>query len=126
MKTVKVKVFLLTKEIFQFSLVIYLILFLIETYKMGTVSYFFNLHLILVVIILSGMLMLLTNTDKEIHNDRLKLTSAYIQNTFIIAVISSVLVYYKTISLGNMAFVVAGITWVMIMFLSVIIVLDKE
>jgi len=113
---------------FQFALGTYVLLLLLETIKAGFVSYFFNLNLLLGVVLGSGALTALTQgthegNEKEKHSKRN--LGADIQNSIFLAVGGGLLVFYKTQDLGDMAFVVAILTMLLIMLLSFLLLTDS-
>ena len=124
----KVKTYIVTKEIFQYSLVTYLILLLAETVKAGVVSYFFNLNILLAVVLLSGMIMILTY-DKKIpiptpaHK---KVRSQDIIYCILIALGGGFFVYAGTFDLGIIAIVVGCLAALLIFLLSLLLLTGEE
>src|SRR5437868_3056023 len=100
MNLVKLKTHIISEELFQFALVTYLILILSETVKTGFVSNFFNLNILLTIVLLAGILMVMTNTEYEYPSELpsvpKKITSADVQNIILLAVGGGLLVFYKT------------------------------
>jgi hypothetical protein len=62
----------ISKDLFQVSLVTYLILLLLETIKTGFVTFFFDLNILLWITLVSGILMVLT------YKEETKITSSEI------------------------------------------------
>jgi hypothetical protein len=54
-----------SREFFQVFLVTYLLLTLAETYREGFVSNFFNINYLLAVVLVSGLAMVLTETEQK-------------------------------------------------------------
>lgn len=125
MKHFKLKTHLVIEEIFQFSLVTYLLLLLAETLQEGFVSYFFNLNILLGVVLVTGIVMVFTHSEQINQSpppQKLKIIDVlYI---LMIALGAGFLVYYKTKELGQIAIIVAVITGVLIILLSLLIFLD--
>jgi hypothetical protein len=67
-----------SREFFQVFLVTYLILTLAETYREGFVSNFFNINYLLIVVLLSGVAMVLTETEVSVKKFRKRVTKAVI------------------------------------------------
>lgn len=118
---------LVAEEFFQYSLITYLILLFAETIKEGFVSFFFDLNILLVVVLLSGVIMVLTHHEElERLRKPHKITGADIQNIFLFASGGALLVYYKTFELGNIAFVIAGLTAAIIGLLSYLLLSEDS
>ena|SRR6266700_2242071 len=119
LKLWKIKINIIFNEIFQYMLVTYLILLLAETVQEGIVSYFFNLNILLGIILASGIIKVLTE-DKEIEfkspvKRQVKIDIAW---CVLLAVGSSLLVIYETQDLGVIALAVGGITFIIVLLLS--------
>lgn len=61
----KIYASVISKDLFQVSLVTYLILLLLETVKTGFVSFFLDLNIILWVVLVSGVIMVLTDFGEQ-------------------------------------------------------------
>lgn len=128
MKHLKIKLYLISKEFFQYSLITYLILLLAETLQSGFASYFFNLNILLIVVFVSGISMVLTNNEiiETANSGVKKITRHDVQYGVLFAIVGSVLVYYKTEILGEISLIIAGITGVVIILLSLILFTDQK
>lgn len=127
MKPWKLKIHLIAEGIFQYSLITYLLLLLAETIQEGFVSFFFNLNLLLIVVLISGIMMVLTHEEKlEPHSPPQKMTSADLQNTLFFAIMGGLLVYYKTQLLGKLSILLAILTGTIIILLSVLLFTNPE
>jgi hypothetical protein len=116
MKFWKLKLHLIAEELFQFLLVTYLVLLLIETIQEGFVSYFFNFHLLLVAIILNGSIIVLTYDEKLTSPQKTnKLNKVYVS---LLIIGGALLVYLKTTMLDAAAIVFALLTGILLLFLS--------
>lgn len=120
----KLKIHLITEELFQFTLGTYLVLLLIETLQEGFVSYFFNLHLLLFVIILNGLVVVMTYDErlKKIPKNK-KLNKVFIA---MLTIGSAFLIYHKTNLPGLGAIVLACVTALIIFFLSLLSNNEKD
>src|SRR5258708_1546546 len=115
-----------SKEIFQFSLITYLVLLLSESLKTGFVSNFINLNIPLFIVLITGVLMVLTQQDKfEITKPMKRNLSADIQNSIVLAVIGGLLVFFKTQELGKISIVISILTMILITFLSILLLTDS-
>jgi hypothetical protein len=127
MKVWQAKVHLLSEEFFQYSLITYLILLLAETLKEGFVSFFFNLNILLVVVLVSGVVMVLTHNEHlEPEKTHHKIKTSDIEYTLVLATGGALLVYYKTKELGTIALVIAGLTAIIIVLLSLLLMTEQS
>src|SRR5947207_669165 len=111
MRVWQAKVHLLSEEFFQYSLITYLILLLAETLKEGFVSFFFNLNILLVVVLVSGVVMVLTHNEHlEPEKTHHKIKTSDIEYTLVLATGGAMLVYFKTKDLGVISIVIAVLT----------------
>lgn len=129
-------------ELFQVSLVTYLILLLLETLDKGFVSNVFNLNYLLAVVLISGIIKVLPISEKkdlnqwEIIDSRLARLldqirpSGMSENQFYFIVMVGLggggLVYLKVQDLGGIAILIATITCLIIFLLSYLIFTDSE
>jgi len=127
MKHFKPKLHILLEELFQFSLITYLILLLAETLQTGFVSYFFNLNILLGVVLVSGILMVLTHNEQlDAHRTHHKITTVDLQYVLLLALGGGLLVYYKTQALGQIAKLIAILTGGIIVLLSLLVLIDDK
>jgi hypothetical protein len=116
MKVWKLKLYLVAEELFQFLLVTYLVLLLIETLQEGFVSYFFNLHLLLIPIILNSLIIVITYDEKLPSQPKTnKLNKVYIT---LLTIGGAFLVFYKATAPETAAIIFALITLLLLLFLS--------
>src|SRR5690348_15382582 len=126
------KIAIVTKELFQVSLITYLVLLIVETIKVNFVSFFFNLNILLGLVLVSGIVMVLAEVEFEnwrvfrkmtmnVDWDFLfsslptldrketlrKLTSHELNYTFVVSLLGAGVVYYKIQNLGTIAFFIA-------------------
>src|SRR5260221_6817816 len=126
MNLVKLKTHIISEELFQFALVTYLILILSETVKTGFVSNFFNLNILLAIVLFVGILMVMTNTEYDLQLPAVakKITSADVQNIILLAVGGGLLVFYKTQDLGKISIIISVMTMGIIMLLSFLVLAE--
>lgn len=126
MKIWQAKLHLLSEEFFQYSLITYLILLLAETLKEGFVSFFFNLNILLVVVLVSGVILVLTHSEKlELIKEKHKLKQSDIEYTIVLAIGGALLVYYKTQELGTIAIIISVLTALIIILLSILLLTEE-
>lgn len=118
MKAWKLKLHLIAEELFQFILVAYLILLLIETIQEGFVSYFFNFHLLLWAIVVNGLIIVMTYDEKLTTSPKNnKLNKVY---TSLLIIGGTLVVYSKASVLDGNAIIFALVTGLLIIFLSLL------
>jgi hypothetical protein len=79
MKTsIKNAVNISSREFFQVFLVTYLLLTLAETFREGFVSNFFNINYLLLIVLVSGVAMVLTETEVSVGKIRKRVSKAVI------------------------------------------------
>lgn len=125
MKIWKIKLHIIAEEFFQYSLVTYLFLLIAESLKEGLVSYFFNFNLLLFIVMLSGLIMALTDY-KGINalKRRRKITSQDIEHVFLLTVVGGLLALVRTSELGTNAVIIAAVTAVLIASLSILLLTE--
>lgn len=77
--SVKAGVHVAAREFFQVSLVTYLLLTLAETLRTGVVSNFFNLNYLLIVVVVSGAVMVVTEPAEVIAKVAAEILPAELQ-----------------------------------------------
>jgi hypothetical protein len=126
MKHWKLKIYLVSREFFQFSLLTYLLLLLTETLSEGFVSLFFNLNILLVVILFCGIISLVTYDNKLALPHKKKINYAKsAEYSIFMGIMGALLVFYKTQDLGPVSLTIAIITAVIISILSFLLLTDK-
>lgn len=145
--------YIIGTELFQVSLVTYLILLVAETIKPGMVTYFFNLNILLAVVVISGSTMVLTNynekqqslsrikdwnwesimqyvhqkeKEEEEKNKEVKIRKWDWYYILGISLGGGLLVNYKTSDLGGISLLITFATMVIICLLSYLIFTEKE
>ncbi|SRR6266403_2262056 len=127
MKHWKPKLHIIAEEFFQFSLITYLILFLTETLQTGFVSNFFNLNILLEIVLASGVIMVLTHDEKlDLPTKPRKLKFFDIVYILLLALGGGSLVYYKTLDLGSIAVWISLLTGGIIILLSLLVLIDDK
>jgi len=52
-------------ELFSLSLILYLLLFILEEFKNGVISFYLNINYVLIFVVISGMMVVLFKADKN-------------------------------------------------------------
>ena len=112
------------EEAFKVFFVGYLLFLIIETLKSGFITNFFNINIILLLVLVTGIGRILLGSkvqEKNIVEDGI---DWYVIVAF--SVFSGAIVYYKTKEMGNVSLVVSAISAVAIFLLSYLTLSDKE
>lgn len=118
----KVRIAIIVGELFQVSLLMYLVLVLAETVKGGFVSSYFNLNYLLGVVLISGVLMVLTSDwYKGLKSEKKEITEKDVYYIFTVSIGAMVIVYYKTQELGKISIAITAISGLIIFLLSLLI-----
>ena len=137
---------IIVTELFQVSLVTYLILLLAENLIPGAVSDFFNLNILLALVVASAVLMVLPVSEKKWKDEKkmlqVMLHQAFKQwdkevalvkksrfewlYVFLVSYGGGALVYYKTRELGLIAIALAILTGIIIWLLSQLILHEEN
>jgi uncharacterized membrane protein len=128
LKLWKIKIYIIAKEFFQYSLITYIILLLAETVKEGIVSYFFNLNILLALVIVSGFVMAITY-DEQIPQQATppkKIKKRDIVWSSLLAIFGGFFIYAGTFELGVIAPIVGCLAAILILLLSLLLLTDKE
>ncbi len=116
----------LANEIFRMLLLVYLLLYLLEQYVPGFVTYSVNLTWMLVVVIVTGCIGALfpeKNVAKQ-QNTPLRIRDYVF--VILLAVAGGVLVYVKVKSMGAFSIPLSILSALIIALLSVLLMTDKE
>jgi len=113
---------------FEVSLISYLFFYLVETLSASFVSRFYSLNYHLVFIIIFGVLTVIITSDKEEEIVPLKTKTKVRDYIFILilSIISSGIIWYKTKELGRLSLAIAGLSGLIIFFLSLLLMFDKD
>jgi hypothetical protein len=125
MKILLIKIHLIAEEFFQFSLITYLILLFTESLKKGFVSFFFNPNIILAIVLISGVIMVITDNQALHHPSHRKRISFSEKIYLSLLTLGSMVLVYATISvLGVLAIVVTLIIGILIGLLSLLFFME--
>jgi hypothetical protein len=115
---------ILSKEVFQVTLITYLILLLLENLQTGFVSNFIDLNWLLPIILISGIAMALLGAEEEPKNKKFNEFDLYF--IVLLTISSGLLIFYKTKELGWLSYLIAATTSLIIFILSILIFVDKS
>jgi len=137
---------IIVTELFQVSLVTYLVLLLAENIVPGAVSDFFNLNILLALVVVSAVLMVLPVSEKK-WKDEKKMLQKFLHlafeewdkevervkksrfewlYVFLVSYGGGALVYYKTRELGLIAVFLAFLSGIIIWLLSQLILHEEH
>lgn len=131
----KTKINIIAEELFQVSFIFYLLFILTDTVLKGFVSYFINLNILLIVVILSGVLMLIPipfwgNYKTKIKTILIEAFELWDENgdkhlawsyIFTLGIMGGLIVYFKSPQMGNTSLILALATSILIYIMSYII-----
>ena len=120
------------KDVFQISLVTYLVFLLIEEFKKGFVTNNFNLNILLYLVIVSGIIAIFT--EKKEDNERKPEASKQARQItkgdyfliFGVGILGGVLIFLKTKDIGWISYIISIISSVLIVLLSILLFKDDE
>lgn len=116
------KLHIICEETFQISLAGYLILLLVETVKEGFVSNFFNLNILLGIILISGIGMaVLGGKSQELTRTK----ENHLYWGFAFSIITACIVYYKIQNLGTFAIIISIASFLIVLLFSYLIQIDE-
>jgi len=130
LKKEKLVVFIkkIINEIFSFSLILYLILFLLEEIKPNFVLNYLNLNSFLILVVVSGILTVLTKSDDINKLDKTEKKTKKIDYifAFILGAIGGIVTYYKIKEIENWLSLVISLVIFILIFLIALLFLDKD
>ena len=130
MKAWKLRVYFIAREIFQYSLCTYLLLLMAEIIKPGLVSFFFNLNILLAVVLVSGLLMGAAHQQKldEVlkRNTRKKIKVLDVVYLLSVSLGGCAIAYIKLIDFRTLSVIITVVTLFILLFLSYTLLFDFE
>lgn len=103
------------EEVFNTTLLGYLIFILVETISAGFVNNYFNLNYLLAVVVMSGIGLVLTKGER-IEVQKKQTSDWYVVGA--LAIFSGTLVYYKTKEMGNISLVISSLAGLLVFLLA--------
>ncbi len=110
------------QDIFSVSITLLLIFLLLEKIKEGFVSFFFNINILIVIVVVSGIITVLTGEEKaeeEPHGQKLALGDFAI--VLGLGALGTVVVWYQTARVGEISYLISITSGVLIILLSVLL-----
>lgn len=99
------------EDLFLASLIVYLIFMLLETLKKGFVSFFVNIGVIEVIVLISGALALLSRKGPERTSEVtnvITITKTDLRIVIILAIINAAIIFKVALSLGGISYFVSA------------------
>lgn len=113
---------------FEASLVSYLFFYLVETLSASFVSRFYSLNYHLLFVIITGVLTVILPLDKEVEivepKRKVKVRDYIFMS--ILALTAAAIIWYKTKELGRLSLAIAALSGLIIFFLSLLLIFDKD
>ena len=113
----------LNKNIFQYLLIFYLVILLVQEYNENFLK-FLNMSYMLTLTIVLGVITVLTYKPKQIEKQ--KLTSLDNYFIYFLGVTGAVLVYFKINDLGWISYLISTLSGILIIVLNKLIVEEDE
>ena len=116
-KSVKSNINLIITNIFQISLILYLLLLLIETYISGFTTNLFDLQWFLVIIGISGLLLLIINQNQK-NNQKSSIAWWEYLFIFFISIFSGILVFIAIKDIRWVAYIISICCTLLVLIIS--------
>jgi len=113
----------LNKNVFQYLLIFYLIILLINEYNDKLLD-FLNMNYILIVTIVLGVITVLTYKPKEEKKQKLRRMDNYF--IYLLGIVGTFLVYFKIKDLGWISYLISILSGVLIITLNKLIVKEED
>lgn len=113
-------------EIFKVSLISYLIFYLIESFKAGFIADYFNLNILLIITILSGVFTVLFKKEEESKKEVQKIRKRDYIFIIILGVVATGLIYYKIKEIGWLSYVISPISGIIIILISILLLNEQQ
>lgn len=114
---------------FEVSLISYLFFYLVETLSASFISRFYSLNYHMYLVIIFGVLTVILTSDKKAEGIVQPKTKVKVRDYFFIlmlSLISSGIIWFKTKDLGRLSLVIAALSGLIIFFLSLLLMFDKD
>lgn len=123
----------IVKEVFQISLISYLVFYLIEDFKPGFITNYFNLNIILILTIISGIITVLfegkessfeTGHEEKVPEEK-KIKKIDYLFIVVLGVVAAIIIFFKIKSLGWLAPIISIISGIIIILISILLLWDR-
>lgn len=111
----------LTHGLFPMLLVVYLVLLLVETVFKGSISSYLNLNHLLIAVIVVGIIAILTSSREAAKIKEGHLIRKGIFIILGVGVLGAVIVWYKTMEIGWISYVISVVSGGLIVLLSILV-----
>lgn len=115
----------IVNEIFTMALITYLLFYLIEDFNNGFIINYFNLNILLIITIISGILMVLTVPEAEERKPEPIKTRNYIF-IVVLGIMATALIYFGIKEIGKLALIIAPISGLIIILISILLFTDDN
>lgn len=113
----------LINHLFQYLLVVYLILLLLEQIFSGFVSQYLNLNYLLIIVIIVGVLDVFSEHPFLIQKKPNKLDYIFI---IILGILGFAIIKFKTQELGWLSWLISAVAGILIILLSILVLEDED
>lgn len=115
----------LINHLFQYILILYLILLLLEQIFTGFVTQYLNLNYLLIVVIVVGIFDVFSEHPTNTHNNKKPTQFDYIF-IFVLGILGFAIIKFKTLELGMLSWLISIIAGVLIILLSILILQEDD
>ena len=116
----------IVKEIFKVSLISYLLFYLINTLWPGFVSNYFNLNILVITALVSGIFVMGASHEESGNQDGGKISSKGYFGIILVGIASAGIIYYQLNSVGKFAYAVSIFSGLLVIFLLLLINVDAN
>lgn len=113
-------------EIFKVSLISYLIFYLVESFKAGFIADYFDLNILLIITILSGVFTVLFKKEEEAKKEVQKIKKRDYVFIVTLGVVATGLIYYKIKEIGWLSYVISPISGIIIILISILLLNEQQ
>lgn len=107
------------RDIFEISIFLFFIFYLVETLIHGFISNYFNINILVDIAIISGILMVLFIEAYQSENIINTFNKKDLIIVIIVSVISSVILYFKLKEIGKLAIIISAVAGIMMFLFSI-------
>ncbi|HSX39316.1 MAG TPA: hypothetical protein VLI92_01875 [Candidatus Saccharimonadales bacterium] len=122
----RVKLGIFVKYLFETSLFLYIICIVLDLIKTGFVSNVFDLNILLAVVLVSGVLSALLGYEEVTQIGKPTITDSNWYFIIGISCIGAVVIFIKTMYLGNISYFITGATFIISILLSYLVLIDDS
>jgi len=112
------------KEIFKVSLISYLLFYLVENFMTGYITDYFNLNILLIITIISGILTVAGEKEVGEKEERRIKVKDYIF-IIILGLVAAGLIFYNIKEIGKLAYLISIVSGIIIVLISILLLKDS-